>query len=105
VKASERGGVVSRLILRWSLATLAMLALVMPLTLVMALLGAQDVTIGPAQFPLLVFHQGGVILSLDLNAIFAAALLFALLSVLVERRARRGGSDAAQDGSPHPAFL
>jgi hypothetical protein len=107
VAATEQGNLLSRLVLRWIIATGAMLMLVSPLTIAMSLLGAESVTIGPPQLPLLEFHgsSGGLSVSIDLNAIIPAGFLFAALSLMLDRRAFRSRRDAPPDGPPHPVLL
>jgi hypothetical protein len=107
VAATERGNLLSRLMLRWIIATVVMLALVSPLTIVMSLLGSENVIIGPPQFPLLEFHESsqGFSVEVDLNVIIPAGLVFALLSLLLNRRGFRSAPEMPPDGGRHPAFL
>ena len=81
----------------------------MPFTFALALLNARDVTIGPAQFALFVFHavpDEGVLLTVDVNAIVFAGFLFAVLSLIVARPPQTTpGSGSTTGTMPRTASL
>jgi hypothetical protein len=98
---------VQRLLTRWLLASSVILVAVIPVTVLLTVAGAGDLSIGPAQYSVAKYSvapDGGVSLSVDINVVIVAGLLFALVSLLLVPRMRRrppSGNPAA----PHPVFL
>jgi len=104
----ERGTVVTRLFAVWILASLIILTSASPLTIVLDLLNAGRVLVGPTQFPLFIFErlpQDGVHVSINLNSIIVAGLLFALLDLVLGRRKPRNERPATPEPTQHPALL
>ena len=108
VVTSQRLGVVQQVILRWVIASSAILFGVLLLTVLLAFASLGDVVIGPRQFAIATYNVlpgGGVNVTLDMNAVIVVGLGFAVLSLLVVRPTKRDDEVGCSPGSPRPAFL
>jgi len=106
----SRGGIVHRILLRWLAASTGLLVVAMLLAVLLSMSGAGETALGAGRFAIARYGalpDGGFEMTLDLNVVGAVGLLFALISLVAVRPAKRPrSSDSGDPGSsPHPAFL
>lgn len=104
---AESGGVVRRFCLRAMAAILGMALAAMPLGIVLSMLGAPDVTIGPSRLPVVIIQpMGGLGLSIQMDGpgLILAGLAAAAASLPFRRR-RQDARPEPPSAVPRPAFL
>jgi hypothetical protein len=107
VLADDRGGVVKQLVVRSIVAISFIGLLVAPVGIVLSILNAPDVTLGPSQLPIVVYQtMGGRGLSIEMDGpgLIVAGIVCGALSLAFRRRGR-GTRPEETSQVPRPAFL
>lgn len=104
----DRTGPLSRLVMRWCLASAILFTSMLPVAIAVDLLHKGNTTIGPSWFPLfsVISVEGQEFgISFSYTAILAAGLLLALLLVPFDLFKRKRHDDSGAGTAPHPVFL